>query len=155
MDISVEVATQTTGSPHKLWAEFDVDRTTVSIPGQSEALLLGHQNIVGDLLQLQVMDVVRQFNTGYKQTDDEKTYIKSYPLTYNIVLAVYSAQREKAYWLGLSVLCIPVVYRWPLKVTFVLCSLTSPSQGRKSLMERVQLYVEAWQPGSLWTCRGK
>ena len=69
MDISVKVATQTTGSPHKLWAEFDVDRTTVSIPGQSEALLLGHHNIAGDLLQLQVMDVVGQFKTGYNKTE--------------------------------------------------------------------------------------
>ena len=75
LDVSVKVATQTTRSPHKLWAEFDVDRATVSIPGQSEALLPGHQNIVGDLLQLQVMDVVRQFKTRYN-----KTCIKTYTL---------------------------------------------------------------------------
>ena len=75
LDIGVEVATQTTGSPHKLWAEFDVDRPTVSVPGQGEALLSGHQDIVGDLLQLQVMDVVRQFKTRCN-----KTCVKTYTL---------------------------------------------------------------------------
>ena len=75
LDVSVKVATQTTGSSHKLWAEFDVDRATVSIPGKSEAFVPGHQNIVGDMLQLQVMDVVRQFKTVYN-----KTCIRTYTL---------------------------------------------------------------------------
>lgn len=59
LNICVEVSAQTTGSSHKLWAEFDVDGATASVPGQGEAVLLRHQDVLRDLLQLQVMDVVR------------------------------------------------------------------------------------------------
>ncbi|KAG7242753.1 hypothetical protein INR49_020128 [Caranx melampygus] len=71
LNVCVEVTAQTTGSSHKLWAEFDVDGATASIPGQREAVLLRHQDILRDLLQLQVMDVVRQLQT--KERDSEST----------------------------------------------------------------------------------
>lgn len=69
LDVGVEVSTQATGSAHKLWAEFDVDGAAASLPGQREAVLLRHQNVLGDLLQLQVMDVMRQLQTKYKDRE--------------------------------------------------------------------------------------
>lgn len=70
LDISVEVPTQATGSAHKLWAEFDVDGAAASLPGQGKATLLRHQNILGDLLQLQVMDVNRQLQTKCENSEN-------------------------------------------------------------------------------------
>lgn len=67
LNISIEIATQAAGSAHKLWAELDVDGAAASFPGQSEALLLRHHNVLRDLLQLQVVDVVRQLQTEHRQ----------------------------------------------------------------------------------------
>ena len=58
MNIGVEVAAHATSSAHILWAELYVDRATVSVPGQGKALLLGDQDILGDVLQFNVVDVV-------------------------------------------------------------------------------------------------
>lgn len=69
LDVSVEVPTQAAGSSHELWAEFDVDGAAASLPGQREAVLLRHQDILRDLLQLQVMDVVRQLQTKYRDSE--------------------------------------------------------------------------------------
>lgn len=57
-------------------------------------------------------------------------------------------------WVYVDGIRILIVHLWPLKVTLVLCNLISPSHGRKRLMERVQVYGDDRQPGSLWTWRG-
>ena len=67
LDVSVEVATQAACSAHKLRTEFYVNGATVSLPGQREALRLRHQHVLGDLLQLQVMDVMRQLQTTHRE----------------------------------------------------------------------------------------
>lgn len=46
LDVSVKVSTQAAGSAHKLWAELDVNGAAASLPGQREAVLLCHQNVL-------------------------------------------------------------------------------------------------------------
>lgn len=68
LGVGVEVTTQAAGSAHKFWAEFDVDGAASSLPRQREAVLLRHQYVLWDLLQLQVMDVMRQLQTTCKHS---------------------------------------------------------------------------------------
>ena len=77
LDVGVEVPTQAAGPAHELRAEFDVDGAAASLPGQREAVLLRHQNVLGDLLQLQVVDVMRQLQT--KHGDSEHTIMMQTP----------------------------------------------------------------------------
>lgn len=72
LDVSVEVPTQAAGSTHKLWAEFDVDGAAAPFPSQREAVLLRHQNVLRDLLQLQVVDVMRQLQTVHRDNETFK-----------------------------------------------------------------------------------
>lgn len=72
-DVCVKVATQATGSTHEFWAELDVDRATASVPGQGEAELLCCQHVVRDLLQPQLVDVMRQLQAETRTERHELT----------------------------------------------------------------------------------
>lgn len=66
LGVGIEIPAHAAGPPHELGAELDVNGPAAPLPRQGEALLLRHQHVLGDLLQLQVVDVVRQLQTGQR-----------------------------------------------------------------------------------------
>lgn len=60
LDVGIEVPAHAAGSTHELRAEFDVDGAAGALPRQREALLLRRQHVLRDLLQLQVVDAMRE-----------------------------------------------------------------------------------------------
>lgn len=122
LDVGVKVSTQAAGSAHELWAELDVNGATASVPGQREAVLLGHQDVLRDLLQLQVVDVMRELQAEHRPC----------------------LHQENAAHMRFCIQACSCVLQhaadlWPLKVTLVACSRTSPSHGRKRLTDRWQV----------------
>lgn len=113
LDVCVEVPTQAAGSAHKLGAEFDVNGAAASLPGQREAVLLRHQNILRDVLQLQVMDVMRQLQTKRQRQWTHHGKLKRIvsPEIKNSLNGesgkyIYSKYED-------ALLCV-LLYRWPL-----------------------------------------
>lgn len=72
LDVSVEVSTQAAGSANELGAELDIDGAAASLPGQCEGLLLHHQHVLRDLLQLQVVDAMRQLQAEYRDRESTR-----------------------------------------------------------------------------------
>lgn len=85
-DVSVKVSTQAAGSAHKLWAELDVNGATAPLPGQREAMLLCHQNILWDLLQLQVVDVMRELQAERRHSVYTRKTLITWGFAYKDVL---------------------------------------------------------------------
>lgn len=88
LDVSVEVTTQAAGPAHELRAEFDVDGAAAPLPGQREAALLRHQHVLRDLLQLQVMDVMRQLQAKH-------TRIRGFQRIHRDIAAVVSSVKTE------------------------------------------------------------
>lgn len=63
LNVCIKVPTQSTHPAHVLWTHLDVDRAIAALPGQSEAMVLSDEDVLGYPLHFDVMNVVWELNT--------------------------------------------------------------------------------------------